>query len=170
MVEGTIKERYQLTQIALEAAFKTLYEENYSKMIRLCLGYVSGDIDMAKDLTQEVFIKIWNNLGSFRNESNINTWMYRIAVNTCLMRLRKIKKSPIKGLDVRDIPADYDAFEEKERQFAEMYRCIQMLGPINKAIILMELEGMPLKEIAQVIGLKHEAIRTRVHRIKDELS
>ena len=138
--------------------------------MRLCLGYVSGDMDMAKDLTQEVFIKIWNNLGSFRKESNITTWMYRIAVNTCLMSLRKMKKIPIKRVDVRDTPADHESTKEKERQFEEMYRCIQRLSPNNKAIILMELEGMPQKEIAQVMGLKHEAIRTRVHRIKNELT
>lgn len=154
----------------MEAEFKKLYEENYSKIMRLCLGYVSGDMDMAKDLTQEVFIKIWNNLGSFRKESNITTWMYRIAVNTCLMSLRKMKKIPIKRVDVRDTPADRESTKEKERQFEEMYRCIQRLSPNNKAIILMELEGMPQKEIAQVMGLKHEAIRTRVHRIKNELT
>lgn len=138
--------------------------------MRLCLGYVAGDIDMAKDLTQEVFIKVWNNLESFRKESNITTWMYRIAVNTCLMSLRKLKKAPKNRVDLKDTPAENENIKEKERQFEKMYRCIERLSPTNKAIILMELEGMPQKEIAQVMGLKHEAIRTRVHRIKNKLT
>ncbi len=153
----------------MEEDFKKLYEENYSKMVRLCLGYVSGDKDMAKDLTQEVFIKVWRNFNSFRNESAITTWLYRIAVNTCLMNLRKTKKAPITDAVFQDNTIDTAPEKEREQQFQKMYQCIDTLGPTNKAIILMELEGIPQKEIAQVTGLKHEAIRTRIHRIKNEL-
>ena len=65
---------------------------------------------------------------------------------------------------------DAESAQEKEKQFQEMYRCIDTLSPTNKAIILMELEALPQKEIAQVMGVNHEAIRTRIHRIKNQLS
>jgi len=155
----------------LEIDFKHIYEENYTKVMRLCMGYVSGDADLANDLTQEVFIKVWSNLKSFRKESNITTWIYRIAVNTCLMNLRKKKAKQLSD----SVPSE-DVLEEdkvaliKERQYQEMYRCINMLSATNRAIILMELEGLAQKEIASVMGLKHEAVRTRVHRIKIQLS
>lgn len=170
MVYGATGGQSKLIGISLEEEFKKLYEGNYSKIMRLCLGYVSGDRDMAKDLTQEVFIKVWSNLASFRNESTINTWLYRIAVNTCLMNLRKMKNRRLTHNNLVESEADGETAKNMEKQFKEMYRCINGLAPSNKAIILMELEGLPQKEIAQVMGLKHEAIRTRIHRIKNELS
>lgn len=170
MVYGATEDQSELINIALEEEFKRLYEGNYSKIMRLCLGYVWGDKDMAKDLTQEVFIKVWNNLNSFRGDSDITTWIYRIAVNTCLMNLRKMKKHSTNEVISRDTTANTVYEKDREQQFQEMYRCIETLGTTNKAIILMELEGMPQKEIAQVMGLKHEAIRTRIHRIKEVLT
>ncbi|WP_422858270.1 RNA polymerase sigma factor [Flagellimonas sp. S174] len=154
-----------------EIHFKHIYQENYPKVMRLCMGYVGGNKELADDLTQEVFIKTWNNLKTFRQESNITTWIYRIAVNTCLMNLRKRKRNqPLVAVDSHEISDGSDATEGKERQYQEMYRCIDTLSVTNKAIILMELEGLAQKDIAKVIGLKHEAIRTRIHRIKMQLS
>lgn len=155
----------------LELDFKQVYKENYTKIMRLSMGYASGDVDMAKDLTQEVFIKVWSNLKSFRQESNISTWIYRIAINTCLVNLRKGKSKPLSdSLLSEDILENHEKTQAKEVQYQEMYRCINTLNASNKAIILMELEGLPQKEIADVLGLKHEAIRTRIHRIKSQLS
>lgn len=155
----------------LERHFKPIYEDNYAKVMRLCMGYASGNIDLANDLVQEVFIKVWSNLSSFRKESNITTWIYRIAVNTCLMNLRKKKSKPLSGaLLSEDVSGQDETAQVKERQYQEMYRCIDALSATNRAIILMELEGLDQKEIADVMGLKHEAVRTRIHRIKIQLS
>ena len=134
--------------------FEVIYQDNYQKVMRLCLGYTAGDKDLAKDLAQEVFVKVWDNLSKFRKESQVATWIYRITVNTCLMRLRKKKRYLLK----------------KELQLKKMYHCIAQLSNRNKTIILMELEGLSQKEIASVMGMKHTAVRTRIHRIKQELS
>ena len=154
-----------------ELDFKKIYDDNYSKIMRLCMGYVGGHSDKAKDLTQEVFIKVWNNLSSFRQDSQVSTWIYRIAINTCLMNLRKKKPLDLmeNNLSTGESENSEEQFE-KEKRFKKMYACIHKLGATNKAIILMELEGLPQKEIAEVMGLNHEAIRTRIHRIKNQLS
>ena len=153
-----------------EKAFKEIYHANYESVMRLCLGYLGGDKDEADDLTQEVFIKIWESLDSFRKESKISTWIYRITVNSCLVRIRKLKKK-IKVNDIETITNLEQAQTiDKERMFQNMYRCINSLSETNKAIILLELEGLPQKEISEVIGIKHEAIRTRIHRIKNHLT
>ncbi|UOY08790.1 sigma-70 family RNA polymerase sigma factor [Muricauda sp. SCSIO 64092] len=151
--------------------FEQLYHANYDQVMRLCLGYVSGDEDMAKDLVQEVFVKVWNSLSEFRNDSHVSTWIYRIAVNTCLMGLRKKKPYALKmEMESDTTIEDEGSAEHKEMQFKEMYRCINTLSATNKAIILMELEGLAQKEIAAVMGMNHTAIRTRIHRIKTQLS
>lgn len=150
-----------------EELFHRVYKENYQKVISLCLGFVNGDPDLAKDLAQETFIKVWENLDSFRNEASFSTWIYRITVNTCLTYTKKKKFLLLSG----DVAAEEISDEiKKEQQFQSMYRCIDKLSPLSKSIILLELEQLPQKEIAEIIGMTHEALRTRIHRIKSQLS
>ncbi len=156
----------------LQIHFDNLYKDNYAKVIRLCMGYVNGDEAKAKDITQEVFIKVWENLESFRQESGISTWIYRITVNTCLLQLRneKIKKTSTQSEFNNVVEEEEENKTSQEVQLKSMYACIQKLSKENKSIILLELEGLPQKEIANITGLSHEAIRVRVHRIKNSLT
>lgn len=150
-----------------EDRFHRVYGENYRKVISLCLGFVSGNHDEASDLAQEIFIKVWENLDSFRNEASISTWIYRITVNTCLTHIKKKKHLPL----TKDVAVEESGdVHKKESQFAAMYGCIDTLSSINKSIILLELEQVPQQEIAGIMGMSHEALRTRIHRIKSQLS
>ena len=65
--------------------FKGLHEQYYPMVKQLCLGYMKGDTYAAEDITQEVFINIWNGLEKFRSDASYKTWIYRIAINTCLL-------------------------------------------------------------------------------------
>lgn len=150
-----------------ESIFEQIYEENYPRVIRLCLGYVKGDEAQAKDLTQEVFTKVWQNLSNFRNQARISTWIYRITVNTCLQELRKKKYLDLK-IDLASEPCSHTT--ETEAKFISMYACINRLSAENKSIIILELEGVQQNEIAEIIGITHAAVRTRIHRIKEQLS
>ena len=153
-----------------ESRFKEIYHTNYSRVIRICLGYVNGDETLAKDITQEVFIKVWENLPGFRKESAVSTWIYRITVNTCLLHIRNQKKKKAE-VDTANLSAvaEENAHPE-ENQLKQLHGCIQMLSQTNRSLILLELEGLPQKEIADIVGLSHEAVRTRIHRIKNQLS
>jgi RNA polymerase sigma-70 factor (ECF subfamily) len=154
-----------------EITYQKIYEENYPKVMRLCMGYTVGDESLAKDLAQETFIKVWQNLEGFRNESGLSTWIYRICVNTCLAEIRRERKKDknlqIDNLQVSDAS---DNATEKENMLVQLYECINKLTSTNKAIILLELEGLPQLEISEIMGIKHEAIRTRIHRIKQQLT
>lgn len=150
-----------------EQDFQTIFEENYDMVIRLCLGYVRGREDLAKDLAQETFIKIWQHLDSFRNEAKITTWIYRITVNTCLQEQRKKK---IKHLEIEVAGEEPDGPDNSENRFRKMYRCINKLSAENESIILLELENLPQVEIAEIIGISHQAVRTRINRIKNQLA
>lgn len=150
-----------------EPIFEEIYQENYPRVIRLCLGYAKGDEAQAKDLAQEVFVKVWRNLSNFRNQANVSTWIYRITVNTCLQELRKKKYVDLK-IDPASEPTSNAT--EIEAKFKWMYACINKLNSENKSIILLELEGVPQNAIADIIGISHAAVRTRIHRIKEQLS
>ena len=154
-----------------ENTYKNIYKENYTKVMRLCMGYTVGDEALAKDLAQETFIKVWQNLDGFRHESGIGTWIYRICVNTCLAEIRKQRKKDRNlSLDTIQVSDSDENPNEKEDMLVQLYSCIDKLSSINKAIILLELEGLPQLEISEIMGIKHEAIRTRVHRIKQQLT
>ena len=75
-----------------KTAFEELYKRHYNQVLRLCLGYVAGDQNLALDLVQEVYIKVWEHWDSFKGNSQRSTWLYRITVNTCLQQLRHHKK------------------------------------------------------------------------------
>jgi len=152
--------------------FKAIYKSTYPKVMRLCLGYVEGDKNQAQEIAQDVFIKVWQNFDQFRNESSISTWIYRITVNTCLSSFRTKRKAPVQiNNHLAQLSDDSEpASELKEWQLQQLYNCINKLNSDNKAIILLNLEGLPQKEIAEITVISHQAIRTRLHRIKESLS
>lgn len=153
-----------------QAQFNELFQTHYSKVLRLCKGYFNGDADLAADASQEVFIKVWEHLGSFRNESSISTWIFRITVNTCLVYLRKnSSKREIRSEQFLNLVTE-NYSPEIEEKLSKMYACIQKLDEMGKMIILMVLEGMEYNEIAQVVGLTEETLRVRIHRIKKSLT
>ncbi|MGB5982714.1 MAG: RNA polymerase sigma factor [Nonlabens sp.] len=154
-----------------QARFQTLYKTHKDKVYRLCLGYLKGNEPLAVDLTQEVFIKAFQHWDNFKGNASRSTWLYRIAVNTCLNQLRNDKKYQKVDLqNISELPDETDNENGREHDFKKLYSCINKLNSVNKSIILLELEQMPQDEIAEVMGLSHGAVRTRINRIKDQLS
>ncbi|WP_268224441.1 RNA polymerase sigma factor [Sinomicrobium oceani] len=147
--------------------FEALYASHYHKVFRLCLGYTGGHEALTQDLTQEVFLKVWTHRNTLRDVSVLPTWLYRITVNTCLQELRKKKFLSLRTDVVEEEGSKPD---ERERRLQAMYRCIDRLPVPHKSIILLDLEGISQAEIAEITGISHGALRTRLHRIKDQLS
>jgi len=146
--------------------FETIYKAYWEKVFRLCMGYVN-DIDAAKDLAQETFIKVWNQLPKFRNESSIGTWIFRIASNTCLRQIQTENKMPRSDfpLDIKDEVSKTN----REREIQLLYQYISELQEVERIIISLELEDMNQKEIAEIVGLSEGNIRVKIHRIKEKL-
>lgn len=150
--------------------FNEIFGQHYPKVLRLCKGYFNGDTDIANDAAQEIFMKVWEHLDSFRGDSQVSTWIYRIAVNTCLVLLRKNKAKKEVLTEKIPVTAVENDSAEKEEKFAKMYSCIQKLEEVNRMIILMVLENTGYDEIAQIIGISEENVRVRIHRIKKSLT
>jgi RNA polymerase sigma-70 factor (ECF subfamily) len=148
--------------------FNEIYKTHYSKVHRLCIGYVSGDKCMADELTQECFVKVWEKYHTFKKESEIGTWIYRIAVNTCLMYLRKVKKNAEKFTD-QFIDTLDDEQDENEERLSALRFCMKKLNAVAKLIISLTLENVDQKEIAEITGISNENVRVKVHRTKGQL-
>ncbi|CAM3581407.1 RNA polymerase sigma factor [Flavobacterium saliperosum] len=151
-----------------ETFFKEIYETYSPKVHRLCLGY-TGDTMEADDLLQEVFIKAWQNLDKFRGDSQISTWIYRIAVNTCLYHLRSQKNKKSVDIDKAIIKKEEET-DDKEQQIQLLYKCISELSEADRLIITLLLEEVPYNEIAAVTEISEGNLRVKIHRIKQQLS
>ena len=152
-----------------ESLFKEIFEANSKKIYHLCYGY-TGDEDTANDLMQETFLKVWQNLDKFRNQSMISTWIYRIAVNTCLSHLRVDKRQAKDELTDNIIERTAEELSEKDEQVALLYRCISKLEENERIIITMVLDEMPYAEIAEISGISEGNLRVKIHRIKQKLT
>jgi RNA polymerase sigma-70 factor (ECF subfamily) len=146
--------------------FEEIHKAYWPKVYRQCMGYMN-DPDMAKDIAQETFIKVWQQLPKFRNESSIGTWIFRIAVNACLGQIRKDKKMPKSEFPKEMLQV---TLVDIEPQVQFLYKCISELPEIERIIISLELEELKQKEIAKIVGLSEGNTRLRIHRIKEKLT
>ena len=156
----------------LEVIFLTTVEANKDRMYRICRSY-SIDTDDAKDLFQEVLLNIWKSLPSFKNQSNIATWVYRITINVCLRAKQFSDKKQkhfvrLDGVKFENIE-DTIVTSEKEKLFQKLSECIKKLEGIDKSIILLHLEDLPYKEIAHIFGLSENHVAVKIKRIKNKL-
>lgn len=148
---------------------ETLHNDYHGMVFQLCLGYMKGDPDLAKDLSQEVFINIWAGLGSFKHASSYKTWIYRIAVNTCLKYIRDKKDTYQDSIDEEKVfvTDETDKFQDQRQQL--LYKAIGELKEVDRLIIMMVLDELNYEEISKVIGINEGNLRVRIHRIKKNI-
>lgn len=146
--------------------FEALYKIYWQKIFRLCMGYVN-DYDLAQDLAQETFIIVWQKLETFRDESSIGTWIFRIASNNCLRQIEKEKRFQKAELPINITEEKHNSLEP---QIQFLYKCIAELPETDRIIISLELEEVKQTEIANIVGLSEANTRVRIHRIKEKLT
>ncbi len=156
-----------------EEEFSTIINAHKDKLYRICYGYCSNQADV-QDVYQEVLIKIWKYLPSFKGNSKITTWLYRIAVNTCLTFVASQKKRQEHFAPLQEHLAHVDstgnATEQKQSEQLQHLRwCIGQLPSMDRSLILLSLEGLSYDEISEVTGLTSSNIGVRLHRAKDKL-
>ena len=150
-----------------EEYFTQLVRENKSTIYTVCYMF-SKDEDEVNDLFQETLINMWKGIDSFREESKISTWIYRVALNTCLLQERKKKK------EVKKVPLNMNVnfFEDNDpnsTQVRILHQRIGKLGLVDRALVMMWLEGMSYDEIGAVMGITPQNVGVQLFRIKEKL-
>ncbi len=142
---------------------------SYERVIyKVCYIYTSPQISIS-DLYQEVVINIWKAYPKFRNECKISTWIYRIALNTCISYLRKESRS-LEFVNLNpEINFIIDENDPINDLLKELYHMINQLGQLDKSIILLFLEEKSYEEIADITGLTITNVATKLSRIKGKL-
>ena len=149
-----------------EREFEKLVKEHKNTIYTVCFMF-SKDSEEVNDLFQEVLINLWNGLPSFKGQSSIGTWIWRISLNTCISCERKKKKNPTIPLTM-----DVDFFEDKDveaQQVRMLYDRVHRLKPFDRAIVLLWLEGISYDEIAAIVGITPSNVATRLFRIREQL-
>ncbi len=141
----------------------------YERVIyKVCYLYTTPNATL-NDLYQEVVLNIWKAFPKFRNECKVSTWIYRIALNTCISFIRKEKRIPefvTLNPEVNGIMDESDPIHEMLKQ---LYHLINQLGQLDKSIILLYLEEKSYEEIGEITGLTVTNVATKLSRIKDKL-
>lgn len=150
-----------------ELEFTKMVESYKQTIYKVCYFY-SKDTDEVNDLFQEVLINLWKGFDSFRGDSNIKTWIWRVSLNTCNTQERK-KKSNVSTIPLTMDIDLYNDTDVKSKQIQMLYNRINRLEMFDRAIILLWLENMSYQDIADVMGLTVANVTTRLFRIKEQL-
>ena len=151
---------------ALEKQFAQTVAEHKSTIYTVCYMF-SQDANEVNDLFQEVLVNLWKGFDKFEHRSDIRTWIYRVALNTCISLDRKKKRAA----EVR-LTMDINLFEDRDtdtQQVDMLHQRISRLRPFDRAIVLLWLEDLSYEEIGQIVGISEKNVSVRLFRIKEQL-
>jgi len=163
-------------------AFELLIDEHFKKIYNIAYRLSGNEAD-ASDMTQEVLIKIFRHIGSFSGNSKFSTWVYRVATNTCLDELKKIKRRSTYSLDaeldtgenevvvqVRDEAPTPDIAAEQKELSAAVGKAIKRLSPDHSAVVILrDIQGMSYEEVAKILNCSVGTVKSRLNRGRAQL-
>ena len=150
-----------------EREFSRIVREHKSEIYTVCYMF-SKDSDEVADLYQDILIKLWGGFDGFRGESSVKTWIWRVALNTCISDDRKKKR---RGEKVA-LTVDIDPFEDKDEkalQVKQLYSRINQLGLVDRSIVLLWLEALSYEEIGAIVGISAKNVSVKLVRIREQL-
>lgn len=131
------------------------------------------DIESRKDLAQEIVIQLWQSMDKYDPQYKFSTWVYRIALNMAISFYRKenTRNSRTTSIDetLIDIAFELESKNEQESQLNLLNQFIQQLDKLNKALILLYLDGHNYDEIGNILGISASNVGTKINRIKKKL-
>jgi len=150
--------------------FLDILEKNIGIIIKIARAY-SETLHDKEDLINDIMLELWKSFGRFKGDSKISTWIYRIALNTSMNYKRKREKDRLFFLDdLKQIENVGWLIEQPDSSNSEiLYQCIDELNQLNKAIILLYLDGNSHDEISDITGISKTNVGTRISRIKEQI-
>lgn len=159
-----------MKQLPLQQQEFANYLEAHKKLIAKVARTYCSNTEEQKDLIQDIIVQLWQSFGKYDKKFALSTWTYRIAINVSISYLRK--KTTLKNTQ-SGYGQHLDLLSIEETKLDDklvlLYKFIERLKPLDKAVILLQLEGQNNKEISEIMGFSASNISTRKHRIKEEL-
>jgi RNA polymerase sigma-70 factor, ECF subfamily len=151
-----------------------LQKQNFIRIIKfnqgiirsLCKAYYASYEDQ-KDAYQDIILQLWKSFNTFRGESEVSTWLYRVSLNTLLTKVRNERNKVVTDpLLISDLITPM-AMADDDKELLSIV--IQSLKDVDKAIVILFLEGYKNKEISQMLDITPTNVSTRLNRVKTEL-
>lgn len=153
------------------AYFKEIITDNEKAIRRVMFYYCSDKQDVWPDLYQEIQTNIWESLDTFKGNSHINTWIYRIAINISILYSKKNndRKNIIYFSSFEDAEEYFPVKEDDADVIERLYALIEQLNTVDKAMMLLYLDKCSHKEIAEIMGFSLTNVGTKINRIIKKL-
>ena len=146
--------------------FSVMVRQNKNTIFTVCYMF-SKDQEEVNDLFQEVLIRLWQGFDNYKGTSKERTWIYRVALNTCISFDRKKRRHNKKQVYMGD---DLFGCNEHDSQQTEvLHKRITRLRPLDRAIVLLWLEDISYEEIGSIIGITAKNVSVRLYRIREQL-
>ncbi|MFD2726233.1 RNA polymerase sigma factor [Hyunsoonleella rubra] len=154
--------------------FEVLYDRYASLVYNKCYGFAK-DADEAKDLTQDVFLKLFVKLASFKGKSKFSTWLYAFTYNHCVNYVtrntaKKFEKQSVDYKDIENLSEEEDDNSFVDMRVDQLKVALELISPEEKMILLLKYQDfLTIKEIESVLGIGESAVKMRIKRAKDKL-
>ncbi len=146
-------------------AQRALYDEMAPMVNGMCMRYAS-DRDEANDMVQDVFVKVFEKVGSLKEDVNLTSWVYKIVINTCVDRCRRRKWTVL----VDDGRLEMPSVEMDPFTMEEVLGAMRQLPPLMRTVFnLCDVEGYSLDEVAEQLKSNNQAVRVALHRARAKL-
>jgi RNA polymerase sigma factor (sigma-70 family) len=151
----------------LEKKFLEELQQHQRLIHKVCRIYTHTAEDR-EDLFQEITIELWRGYPGFKGASKFSTWLYRVAINTAINRIRKKRPAtePLETGNYADFPVSED---DGADQLSHLYRAIGQLNEIEKSIVMLYLDDNSYAEMEEILGIREGALRVRMNRIKEKI-
>ena len=152
-----------------EEEFLSLINQHKGILYKVSRMYFDN-IEDQQDLFQEIILQLWTSLDSFKGNSKLSSWMYRVALNTAIVFFKKEKRKLDNNIPVKIEPIALDVYDtDKDLQLVHFYKAVKELNKIEKALIFQFIEGLSGKEIAENLGISEVNVRVKTNRTKIKL-
>lgn len=151
--------------------FIEIITTNQNLLYKICNSYCPNP-DYRRDLEQEILMQLWKSIKKFDGRVKITTWMYKIALNTAISHYRKDSKRIDKPVDIDNSVISLPDFEydsQIDEKITILYKVIEQLSKMDKALMLLYLDNYKHKEIAEILGISESNVATKISRIKKSL-
>jgi RNA polymerase sigma-70 factor, ECF subfamily len=151
-----------------DTEFAAAFREHYPYVLRLAT-VMTGDVDLAKDVAQEVFLAVFKGLGAFRGDSSLRTWIYQITLRTCARCKARGRRHAGDVLDDEAITGSETA--DSTAALSELIAALERLPLPSRAVLsLVAIEGLSHDEAAQVLGVPVGTVASRLHTARHQLA
>ena len=155
--------------------FEVLYDRYATMVYNKCYGFANG-VDESKDLTQDVFLRVFVKLASFKGKSKFSTWLYAFTYNHCVNYVtrntaKKIEKQSISSDSIENIGEEVDSTREFESmRVDQLKKVMELISPDEKMILLLKYQdNLTIKELSEALDIGESAVKMRLKRAKEKL-